>query len=88
MNASLNQLLDTYGGRPLDVANLPQFDQDALQLFTSEEIIDNPFLDFTFQHDITQAEETFSRIKAQIPHASFTAYLVWASAKSIAHGRI
>jgi chloramphenicol O-acetyltransferase len=75
--SSLDELLERYQGRLLDVETVSEYEQWALQIFHDRSVVADPSISLTLQLDITEAEAVYRRTYAQTPHASLTAYLTW-----------
>jgi chloramphenicol O-acetyltransferase type A len=83
----LRELLDSYEATPLRVDELPPFDQAALGFFCNSDLVDDPLIDFSFLLNIDDAKRAFDAKHQTTPGATFTAYLLWAAATSLANNR-
>ena len=83
----MSELLDECEAVPLDLESLPAFDRDALSFFIRNDVVDDPFIDFSFREDISCAHLQFLKMKERLPNATFTAFLFWCAAKSLCETR-
>ena len=81
MKSKFESMLREYQGIPLDLKELSLYDQQALEFFMNEELVDNPFMNFSFNHDISVATENYQ--KMTLPGSSMTAFMIWCAAKSL-----
>lgn len=84
---SISQLLEECKAQPLNLDEISSFDKEALLLFTNEDVFDDPYIAFSFDHDISIAKLTYTGLKEKIPSATFTSFLLWCAAKSLCENR-
>lgn len=74
---NIDEILDRFEGKPLDIETLSQYDKWALSYFHDRTKIVDPNVEITFQMDISSAEANYRANRSDAPGASLTAWLIW-----------
>ncbi|HAA10453.1 MAG TPA: hypothetical protein DCE41_01675 [Cytophagales bacterium] len=74
---TVNDFLDRYAGRKLDLESLSSYEQWALPFFHRTDAVKEPHLQMTLQLDITEALVYYRKEVKPLAGATFTGYLIW-----------
>lgn len=73
----INEILERFGGKEVDVDSMPQYQKWALGYFPTDKTMIDPNVYLTLQLDITEALVNFKQNFASAEGGSFTAYMIW-----------